>query len=45
MAFYLGTSKSNVSLIYCQRIEKLTLNQLFTYLSLAEPRFQVLVAI
>ncbi len=44
-AVYLGTTQSCVSHIFNHRYDKLTLNQLFRYLALVEPRFRFLIAI
>ena len=45
MAIYMGTTKSNVSLIENQRVERLTFNQLFRYLVNLEAKFELLISI
>ena len=45
MAIRAGTSMSCISHVFCKRVDKLTLNQLFRYLAILEPRFRILIAI
>jgi hypothetical protein len=45
LAFYMGTSQSNVSLVSRLNVDKLTINQLFRYLVLLEPEFKMLIAV
>jgi len=45
MAFYMGTTPSNASLVDNIRIEQLTINQLFRYLVNLEPNFRMLIAL
>lgn len=45
MAFYMGTSASNASLVDNLKIEKLSVNQLFQYLTNLEPNFELLISI
>lgn len=44
-AAHLGTTASCLSSVYNYRLERLTLSQLFRYLAIAEPRFEVLISI
>ncbi|MGZ3722554.1 MAG: hypothetical protein ACXVA9_06470 [Bdellovibrionales bacterium] len=45
MALRIGTSLSRLSLVLSNRVEKLTFDQLVTYLVIAEVRFEMLIAI
>ena len=40
----LGTSPANVSRVMNKRIANLTINQLFRYLAILNPRFRVLIS-
>jgi predicted XRE-type DNA-binding protein len=45
LASRLGTTQSRISHVFGQKYDKLTFDQLFTYLIIAEPRFKILIAI
>ncbi|MCB9027276.1 MAG: hypothetical protein H6625_13225 [Bdellovibrionaceae bacterium] len=45
LAWYLGTSQACAGYVVCQRVEKLTCNQLFRYLVLLEPNFKFLISL
>lgn len=44
IAWRLGTSQGNVSRVLNQRVDALTVNQLFRYLAILKPDFKILVA-
>ncbi len=44
-AFHLQTSRSCIHLVEALKTEKLTVGQLFAYLSELEPSFEILIAI
>lgn len=44
IAIRLGTSQGNISRVLNQRVETLTINQLFRYLAILKPKFKILVS-
>jgi hypothetical protein len=45
IAAKLGTSRSTISLIQQERVDRLTFNQLFLFLVILRPNFEILVSI